>query len=119
MTRPSAIVSSNPTTSRRPTTAASSRRACKVDRRGIGEQQQGEGGLGKQLDRLRLGLDGDPAEHLVGQQEADDDEGERRADGYPVEPRGDECVARDEQGHRGQLETHCELPVLCVGGQGT
>ena len=89
-----------------------------ADRRRIGEQQQGEGHLGQQLDRLRLRLEGDPAEHILGQQDADGDEGERWPDRQPVETRRDERVPRDEQSYRGQLEIHCELPVWLAVAQG-
>ena len=79
------------------------------DRGGVREQQQRQGHLGQELDRLRLGLQRDPAEDIVREQDADDEEHERRADREPLEASGDERVARDQQREDGQLGFHADV----------
>ena len=76
------------------------------DGRGVHEQEEGECRLGQDPDGLGVGRDRDGAEHVVGEEEADGQERERRSDRQAVEPRRDERVAGDQHREDGELDLH-------------
>ena len=68
-----------------------------VDGRGVGEQDEGKGQLGKLPDRRRLDVDVEHAQDVRSEQQPGQDEEHRRTDRRLVESVGDERVARQKQ----------------------
>ena len=86
-------MSSSPTINSRATGPRPPQRA-HTDGGGVREQQQRQGRLCEDPDRLRLGLERDVTEGVIGHEDADDHEREGRPDRESVEPRRDKCVTR-------------------------
>ena len=68
-----------------------------VDRRGVGEEDEGEGQLGQLPDRRRLDVEAEQAQRVRSEQQPEQDEEHRGTDRRLVESVGDERVARQEQ----------------------
>ena len=82
----------------------------------VGEQEQCQRGLGEHLDRFGLGLERDRPKDVIGQKEADGQEGEGRSDRQSIEAGRDQRVAGDEHRQDRQLDLHeSSAPALADG----
>ena len=75
-------------------------------RGGVGEEEERQGDLGEDPDRLRLRLDGDRPQDIVGHHDADREERERGSDRDPIQACRDERVPGDQQREDGEVELH-------------
>ena len=88
------------------------------DRGGVREEQQREGHLGEDLERLGLGLQRDRPEDVLRHQHADEQEDQGRSHRQALEASGDEGVPRHQQRQEGQVLVHASAHVEHCGHQG-